>query len=477
MVVDARLQHYIRLRFTPNITFSDRKIVYTLETLDRDSSKIYEKTLESVLLIFPIEVKLQSKRTGNFSAYVIGGGGYSLDLTARKKAGSASSGGANQLDDNLKLQRDDFFYSAGYGVDFYMEYKQTDKAKLVYDTLLIMDPDNPAVQLSLHDYFSLKGEQQGAFEQLKLAFANAELDAGSKAGILVSYMEQSGNSPELFAQGKELAGILLRVHPNTTEANTLYAEFLLRENKMDSASIYLSKATGLNTANYDTWDKLLIVDIELSRIDSLELHSSKAMEVFPSQPMVYYYNGYANLQLKNFTKALRSLSDGKELVNDNNSLLLRFHSTAGDAAFYAGQFEAAFKNYDDALKIDPDNTYVLNNYAYFLSIKNMDLEKAEKLSRRSLELKPDEKNYMDTYGWILYMQKRYAESEVWLAKAAATLPANANILEHYGDALFRNNKPELALKQWESALESNSTNESLKAKIKCKCLNEKQDEK
>ncbi len=364
-----------------------------------------------------------------------------------------------------------------YLADFYMEYKQTDKAKLVYDTLLIMDPDNPAVQLSLHDYFSLKGEQQGAFEQLKLAFANAELDAGSKAGILVSYMEQSGNSPELFAQGKELAGILLRVHPNTTEANTLYAEFLLRENKIDSASIYLSKATGLNTANYDTWDKLLIVDIELSRIDSLELHSSKAMEVFPSQPMVYYYNGYANLQLKNFTKALRSLSDGKELVNDNNSLLLRFLSTAGDAAFYAGQFETAFKNYDDALKIDPDNTYVLNNYAYFLSLKNTDLEKAEKLSRRSLELKPEEKNYMDTYGWILYMQKRYAESEVWLAKAAATLPANANILEHYGDALFRNNKPELALKQWESALESNSTNESLKAKIKCKCLNEKQDEK
>jgi tetratricopeptide (TPR) repeat protein len=297
-----------------------------------------------------------------------------------------------------------------YLADFYMEYKQTEKAKPVYDTLLIMDPDNPAVQLALHDYFSLKGEQQKAFEQLKMAFANAELDAASKAGILVSYMGQSENTPAFFAQGKELAEILLKVHPNTPEANALYAEFLIRENNLNAASVYLSKAAYLNSANYDTWDKLLLADIELSRLDSLEVHSSKAMELFPNQAMVYYYNGYANLQLKNYTKALHALNDGVGLVNGNPSLLLRFLSSAGDAAYYAGQFEASFKNYEDALKIDPDNTYVLNNYAYFLSLKNTQLERAEKLSKRSLELKPEENNYMDTYGWILYMQKKIPRS-------------------------------------------------------------------
>jgi len=257
----------------------------------------------------------------------------------------------------------------------------------------------------------------------------------------------------------------------------LYAEFLLRENNLASASTYLSKAANLNTANYDTWDKLLLTDIELSRLDSLEIHSRKALELFPSQPMVYYYNGYANLQLKHYAKALRALSDGAELVNGNNSLLLRFLSTAGDAAFYAGQFETAFKNYEDALKIDPDNTYVLNNYAYFLSLRNTQLEKAEKLSKRSLELKPDEKNYMDTYGWILYRQKKYLEAELWLAKASTTSSANANILEHYGDALFQNKKTDLAIEQWKAALEVDKSNEKLQEKIKCKCLNENENEK
>ena len=141
LVTDVRLFHYVRLRFTPSITFSDRKIVYTLESLDRDSTRIYEKTLESALLIFPLELKLQSKRTGNFSAYVIGGGGYSLDLTARKRAGSTSSGGANQLDDNVKLQRDDLFYSAGYGVDFYLPYfKFGLELKLLIGTKNLLHP-------------------------------------------------------------------------------------------------------------------------------------------------------------------------------------------------------------------------------------------------------------------------------------------------------------------------------------------------
>ncbi|MBX3163000.1 MAG: outer membrane beta-barrel protein [Bacteroidetes bacterium] len=142
LVTDVRLQEYVRLRFTPNISFGTRKIQYTLNTPDRDSAKIFEKTVESVFLIFPMETKIQSKRLGNFSAYVIGGGGYSLDLSARKKAGS-SAGGANQLDDNVKLLRDDFFYSAGAGTDFYLQYfKLGFELKLLIGTRDLLKHEN-----------------------------------------------------------------------------------------------------------------------------------------------------------------------------------------------------------------------------------------------------------------------------------------------------------------------------------------------
>jgi hypothetical protein len=143
LVSDARLFEYVRLRFTPNISFGTRRIIYTLNTNGRDSAKIFEKTVESVFLIFPLEMKIQSKRLGNFGAYVIGGGGYSLDLSARKKAGSATGGGPNQLDDNVKLLRDDYFYSAGAGTDFYLQYfKLGLELKLLIGTRNLLRKEN-----------------------------------------------------------------------------------------------------------------------------------------------------------------------------------------------------------------------------------------------------------------------------------------------------------------------------------------------
>lgn len=121
LVTDFRLSEYLRLRICPKVSFATRRIRYGLVSPDGDSSRIYEKTVESVCLVFPAELKIQSKRQGNFSAYVIGGGGYSLDLSARKKAGGSGAEGFS-LDDNVKLLRDDFFYSAGAGVDFYLNY-------------------------------------------------------------------------------------------------------------------------------------------------------------------------------------------------------------------------------------------------------------------------------------------------------------------------------------------------------------------
>lgn len=143
LVTDVRLFEYVRLRLTPNISFGTRQIQYTLLTPNRDSARVFEKKVESVFLIFPLEAKIQSKRQGDFSAYVIGGGGYTLDLSARKKAGSNTSGGANQLDDNVKILRDDFFYSAGAGTDFYLQYfKLGFELKLLIGTRNLLKKEN-----------------------------------------------------------------------------------------------------------------------------------------------------------------------------------------------------------------------------------------------------------------------------------------------------------------------------------------------
>ena len=79
---------------------------------------------------------------------------------------------------------------------------------------------------------------------------------------------------------------------------------------------------------------------------------------------------------------------------------------------------------------------------------------------------------MDTYGWILFQQKKYTEAEVWLSKAASLGPANATILEHYGDVLYKMNKTAEALQKWNAAKDAGGNSEELFKKIKDKKLND-----
>lgn len=142
LVSDFRLQQYVRLRFTPSISFGSKKLEYTLSNRTGDTIKRFEKSVESTFILFPLELKIQSKRQGNFSAYAIGGGGYALDLASGKKAAGVSSA-VNQLDESVRIKRDDYYYSAGAGTDFYLQYfKLGLELKLLVGTRNLLKPGN-----------------------------------------------------------------------------------------------------------------------------------------------------------------------------------------------------------------------------------------------------------------------------------------------------------------------------------------------
>ena len=129
------------LRFTPNISFASRSLEYTLQNAKRDSTREYKKSVESTFIILPLELKLQSKRLDNFGAYIILGGGYTLDLVSKKKG--QATGGSGQLDEAIQLKRDDYFYSWGAGVDFYLEYfKLGLEVKVLQGTKNLIQPLN-----------------------------------------------------------------------------------------------------------------------------------------------------------------------------------------------------------------------------------------------------------------------------------------------------------------------------------------------
>lgn len=353
--------------------------------------------------------------------------------------------------------------------EFYEETNDFKKAKEVYEQLLILDPNNPMVHLIMSNYYREQGKVEESHNERKIAFSNPDLSISVKAEILQWYYN---HHPEFTSKGYELCDIMLKVHPKSPETHTIYAEFLIRDKKIEQAYEHYLIAAKYDKTHLTTWIGLMEMESELNKFDSLEIHSAIAMELFPSQPIPYYFNGAANMKLRNYKKAAQSLYDGVEYVYDDKALMMGFYTNLGDVYSFLEEHEKSDKAYDDALKINPDDAYVLNNYAYYLSVRKEKLEKAEKLSKRSNDLIRDNSSYIDTYGWILYQQGKFKEAEEWLVRAAKLGSKKPLILEHYGDLMFKLNQPEEALKYWKLANEAGGNSETLLKKISTKKLSE-----
>lgn len=92
-----------------------------------------------------------------------------------------------------------------------------------------------------------------------------------------------------------------------------------------------------------------------------------------------------------------------------------------------------FAMYERILELDPMNTMILNNYAYYLAINGGDLKKAERMSAITIREEPNNPTCLDTYGWIMHLQGQDELAKFYLNKALqnATNEDNKNeIIKH-----------------------------------------------
>ena len=145
----------------------------------------------------------------------------------------------------------------------------------------------------------------------------------------------------------------------------------------------------------------------------------------------------------------------------------------GDILHQKGMEKEAFEAYDSCLVWKEDNIGCLNNYAYYLSVKGIRLDDAEKMSFRTIKAEPKNATYLDTYAWILFMQKRYDEAKTYIDQTLEndTTPS-AVLFEHAGDIYYHVGEKEKALEYWQEALEqsdeSDGRQQILTRKIKLK---------
>jgi tetratricopeptide (TPR) repeat protein len=360
-----------------------------------------------------------------------------------------------------------------YGIlaELYSANNKDNEAIETYNKALVVDPDNPYINLSFSEYYRQKKDFSKGFMYLEKAFNSEELDIDSKVKILLSYFVVSEKSEELKAQSLMLCDLIIKVHPKEAKAYSIAGDFYYRDKKLEKAKAYFAKAVELDKSKYVIWNQLLIIESELQEFDEMIKHGKEAVELFPNEPTVYLLLGIAYLQEKNPSEAITVLKQGKNLIIDNKPLLGQFYANLGDAYYRAKKMDLSDESYEEALKINPNDTYVLNNYAYYLSLRNVKLERAEEMSKKSNELERDNASYNDTYGWILYAMGKYVDAKLWLERAVANGAGNnAVILEHLGDVEYKLNNSQMALEYWIRAKKAGTGSDQLERKINEKKL-------
>lgn len=340
----------------------------------------------------------------------------------------------------------------GMLAEVYIANDMAEKAYLVYERMLKNDANDPILRLNLANYFKQKGDYERSFAELKLAFSNPDLNIDQKIQVLVSYYSLTDSDKRLLPQAFELLELTTQAHPTDAKGHAMKADFLYREKRLQESREAFYNTVKLDSSRFPVWSQLVQVSYEMADHKAMQRDSETALALFPNQGILYLFNGIALNAQKKHKEAVSILTQGELFVKSETYLYVQLMSVLADAYNDQRKFVEADEAFEKALKRDPVNALILNNYSYFLSLRKEKLDKAEEMSKRSNILRSGQPSYQDTYAWILYQKGNYTEALEWIDKALLSGGSTSGtIVEHRGDILFRLGRKDEAMTEWKKA--------------------------
>lgn len=354
-------------------------------------------------------------------------------------------------------------------IDIYRQQNQNDKADLLYKKLQNEYPNNPLALIALTEYYQSLNIPALADSFMLQVLHNENLELSTRIGLIMpSIRSIQANSKDSSFALKTLAMTRALQEKNMTnkEINMIHSDVLYLAGKKKEALHSYNYLLSLDTTNFDVWDKLISIHLQEEDFDSVIHVSEKCSKQFPSRALPHYYIGISHQLQKRHELAIMPLSKALTLSN-SKELSGQIYSTLGESYNAIKSYTLSDSCYREAIKLNPNDATSLNNFAYYLSLRNVQLDEAESMSKKSLELEPENSSFLDTYGWILYQKGSFQEAKNYITKAAQfdMTQSDATIYEHLGDVYQKLNDETNALLNWKKALEIDKNNQRIKQKI------------
>ena len=350
----------------------------------------------------------------------------------------------------------DYGYRCLYANTLYRNGQQQ-KAVELYEGILKEEPDNRMAQLSMLAYYhdvndTLKQDQMT--ERILTNKNTTQQDRLALMRQVIGESEQQGGDSTRVLQ---LFHKMLSMPEADADVAIFCATYMnLKKMPQDSIRPVLEQALEMAPDNAAARLQLVSYAWQAEDKDRVIAICKDARQYNPDEMAFYYYQGIAYYQKDQLDNALNAFQNGISVINDQSDpdIVSDFYAVMGDIMHQKGREQEAFAAYDSCLQWKDDNIGCLNNYAYYLSEKGLQLDKAEQMSYRTIKAEPKNATYLDTYAWILFMQKRYSEARIYIDQTLqCDSDSSAVLLEHAGDIYYHVGDKEKALALWQQALE------------------------
>lgn len=402
--------------------------------------------------------------------------GANEDLTLAKMRVYSLQGKKQEEFNELKSMAAKYPNDMNYRVmmgNWLLQNGKADEAYRQYEEVLQAEPGNTDARMSLIDYYRTTGLDLKADSLQEALLLSPKTPKDSKTILIrqaVSESEQQGGDStkvlNLFRK------ILAEPQETSDMAELCAAYMTLKNMPQDSISKVLEMVLAISPDNAGARLQLIQTEWNRQDFDRVAELSRQAIDYNPDEMAFYYFLGLAYVQKDDDDSALEALRRGVSQINSqsNKDLVSDFYAIMGDILHDKKLDEEAYAAYDSCLQWKDDNYGCLNNYAYYLSEENRELAKAEQMSYRTVQAEPDNPTFLDTYAWILFKRKKYAEAMQYINMAVDNdTTKSAVITEHAGDIHAVNGDIEGAIKFWQQALEAGSENDkAIRRKIKLK---------
>jgi len=350
---------------------------------------------------------------------------------------------------------------------FYLELNETDLALEILDEAKARNARDPQTLLLLAEIYV----KQSEWDRLGNVFVSMLQDPliypSQKLELVRFIYSQYQNRPSEEILAQQTGEVLTAFSENEPEygpAQLLAAEYYLQKGDMAAALEKLQQANRLMPDQPDAWRQRVQILFQMERYEDVIVISDSANTYASDDAFIQFFTGASYMLTDRPDEALMWL-ESASFAPANRNFRSVIQSTLADVQSDLERWDESIMSYERALRLDPDNHNAMNNYAYNLSVKGEDLDRALELAERAVSFQPENAAYLDTIGWVYFKRGDYEEAREFIQRSVDTGDAGPEVYEHLGDVFEALGNMDNAVRWWNKALENDSNREYLKDRI------------